>query len=414
MRTVKMAVLALAALTSCGALADDDLGALRTALSGGKVNLDVRLRHENVDQDNALKNADAGTIRTRLGYTTGKWNGLDFAVEFEDVEYLGARHYNSTRNGRTSFSTVVDPKGSELNQAFVRYAGLPGTTIKYGRQRIVLDNARFIGNVGWRQNEATYDAALLTGSWIPKTTLNYAFLTDVNTISFTDLRLHGHLLNLAYAPAPWLNLTAYGYLLDFDGKATSVPAPVVPPAPPSLNPPQREDSQTLGLRASGSLKAGLGKLGYALEYARQSDYQDSAIGDSSYSLAEVGYGIPAITGKLGYEVLGGDGIDSFQTPLATLHAFQGWADQFLITPRKGVQDLYVQFNGTLFKKLGWLVRAHQFQADEGGADYGDEIDAQLTWALFDTLSVGAKYADYNAKTLAVDTAKTWAWVEYRF
>ena len=157
-----------------------------------------------------------------------------------------------------------------------------------------------------------------------------------------------------------------------------------------------------------------GTLGYAGEYARQSAYEDSAIGDSHYLLAELGYGSPAIGLKLGYEVLSGDGTDSFQTPLATQHSFQGWADQFLTTPRNGIDDTYLQISGTLLKKLGWLVRGHWFQADEGGADYGDEVDAQLTWSFFDGLTVGAKYAGYNARSVSVDTSKTWAWAEYRF
>src|SRR3546814_1461069 len=49
-----------------------------------------------------------------------------------------------------------------------------------------------------------------------------------------------------------------------------------------------------------------------------------------------------------YEVLGSDaGVFAFQTPLATLHKFQGWADLFLTTHSAGVRDL----NFTLTKKF---------------------------------------------------------------
>ena len=43
----------------------------------------------------------------------------------------------------------------------------------------------------------------------------------------------------------------------------------------------------------------------------------------------------------GYEVLGADdgaALTSFQTPLATLHKFQGWADKFLTTPPNGIRE----------------------------------------------------------------------------
>ena len=36
-----------------------------------------------------------------------------------------------------------------------------------------------------------------------------------------------------------------------------------------------------------------------------------------------------------------------QTPLATLHAFNGWADMFLTTPANGLQDLYFRASYTL-------------------------------------------------------------------
>ena len=43
--------------------------------------------------------------------------------------------------------------------------------------------------------------------------------------------------------------------------------------------------------------------------------------------------------RSGYELLGSDGVTvAFSTPLATLHAFEGWADKFLATPAAGITD----------------------------------------------------------------------------
>jgi hypothetical protein len=402
--------MALALLATSFAAQADDLGTLRYAFSGGTPNLDVRARYERVDQDNALNTANAGTVRTRLGYTTGKWNLFDAMVEMENIVALGGGAYNNNRpGGNTAFPVVADPAGTELNQAWLRYAGIPGTVLKYGRQRIILDNARFIGNVGWRQNEATFDAYLGTNTLVPTTTITYAFLTDVNTVTFADLRLHGHVANVAFAPLDEIALSAYAYLLDWDASATSAPA-----AATTFAPPQREDSKSIGLRATGSVPVGPVKLGYAAEYARQSSYQDSAIHGSNYELAEISVTGAGATGKLGFEVLGGDGTDSFQTPLATLHAFQGWADQFLVTPRAGIRELYVSGAYTI-AKVALLARWSKFDADEGGARFGSEIDAQVTYPINDSLMLGAKYADFSADTAPlVDTAKTWAWVEYKF
>ena len=43
---------------------------------------------------------------------------------------------------------------------------------------------------------------------------------------------------------------------------------------------------------------------------------------------------------------------SFQTLLATLHKFQGWADKFLTTPPNGIRDLYGSAGYTLKKAVG--------------------------------------------------------------
>jgi len=45
------------------------------ALASGTAYGDLRLRYETVDQDNALKDASALTLRTRLGYKTAEYSG---------------------------------------------------------------------------------------------------------------------------------------------------------------------------------------------------------------------------------------------------------------------------------------------------------------------------------------------------
>src|SRR5690606_40934454 len=77
-----------------------------------------------------------------------------------------------------------------------------------------------------------------------------------------------------------------------------------------------------------------GPWSYAAEYAGQRDLAGNPWRlDSRYVLAELGYGLAGGTVlKAGYESLGGgegEGNRAFQTPLATRHAFQGWADVFL-------------------------------------------------------------------------------------
>jgi hypothetical protein len=402
--------------------AAESLENLPYAVAGGTPNVDLRLRYENVDQElgaGSAEQASAFTLRSRLGYTTGKWSGLDAQLEFENLTAIGQDDYNSTENsGMTAYPVVADPEGSELNQAWLRYAGPAKTTVKLGRQRLIFDNARFIGNVGWRQREQTYDALLLSNSFIPKLSFDYAYVGNVNSFrSFvidgkpsTNRDLKGQLVHLSYDYAQALKLSAYDYLLDFQ-------PPLAPDSSPSA------DSQTWGLRASGSLPKGALRFSYALEYAQQSDYGDStSLVDADYRLIELGLDAKSAGIKLGYEKLGGDGSYAFQTPLATLHAFQGWADLFLVTPANGLQELYLSLSGKL-ENVALMARWSQFSADAADGDYGSELDLQATRPLGAQLSAGLKYAAYYGQDAAPvtgvspikgDVDKAWAWLEYKF
>ena len=371
------------------------------AVSGGKVSASLRYRYERVDQDNALKNANASTLRTRLGYMSGDYHDFGVFLEFENITNLGDDRFNSTTNGKTRFSVVADPDATEVNQAFLQYQGLPATTLKLGRQRILLDNQRFIGNVGWRQNEQTFDAVTAVNTSLPDTRATAGFISNVNRIfgddsPMGDFEMDSPFVNLNYAGLPFGAFTAYGYLLDFDDSPAN-------------------STKTFGLRFTGATTAGQGpKLLYTAEYARQSDYQDNPKDfDLDYYFVEGGAEIRGITAKLGYEVLEGNGTDAFQTPLATLHAFNGWTDQFLVTPANGLEDLYATV-GTSIQGVKLLGVYHAFFANEGDADYGTEWGLLATRKFADHYTLGVKYAAYEAEDFSVDADKLWLWGEVTF
>ncbi len=422
-----IALAAMAMGVSVTAVAADPLSNLPFNIAGGAPNLDLRLRYEHVKLDEPLAapitedSADAFTIRARLGYTTGKWNELDSQLEYEGLSVIGKDHFNSFENGETTYPVVADAKLGEVNQAWIRYSGLPKTQIKYGRQRILLDNQRFVGNVGWRQTEQTYDATLLTSAFIPRTTFTYAYLTNINSFRFfdfdptaavaldDDFDVKGHLVNASFVVVDKkLVLTGYDYLLDFDELPAGAAARLF------------SDTQTLGLRAAGAIPVRDFTFSYALEYADQQDYKDApSTVDADYMLVEASLLYGKVKGALGYEVLSGDGVYSFQTPLATAHAFQGWADQFLITPMNGLVRTYVSVNATV-AKVGMTAVYHEFKSDEGSTDYGSEVDLLVSYPLIENLVISAKYAAYSAEEFpavagqAVDTDKTWVYAEYKF
>src|SRR6478752_3574724 len=120
--------------------------------------LDLRLRSESVDDAAFARGADAMTLRARVGWRLPlgtHWRGL---VELEHTSHLGAEDFNSSSNGRTWLPTIADADNTELNQAWLAWVPDDATQVAAGRQRLVFDNQRFIGNAGWRQNEQTFDA----------------------------------------------------------------------------------------------------------------------------------------------------------------------------------------------------------------------------------------------------------------
>lgn len=380
---------------------------------GSVIKVNFRTRYEDVTEDviNAAgattgeKVADAWTTRSRLSYQSGAWNGFGFVAEMDNVtEMTNNVDYRTAPNDplNPTAAVIADPVGTEINQGFVSYTTF-NNQIKYGRQRLILDNARFIGNVGWRQNEQTYDAISFTNKAIRYTNFTYAYIKNVNRVfgednpGLGDLNMNSHVLNASYTGFEAGKLIGYSYLLDVEN----------PIAQYGLS------GDTFGARWQGTVGE---KFAYNLEYAQQ---QNAGINEAylaDYMLAEGTYTISRFSIGLGYELLGSDdGAYGFATPLATLHAFNGWADKFLTTPKDGLEDKYLNL-GVTFGGAQALVSYHKFDADVNGADYGDEIDFSIskkTGAVVWT----AKYAQYamgDAATKVTDTEKFWVMADWNF
>jgi hypothetical protein len=359
--------------------------------------LEAMLRYEHVDQANIANEADAVTLRARFGAEL-KSGGFSLLAEGEGTVAL-ADDYNDTLpgNGAEPFPTVPDPENIELNRLQASYMQ-DGSGITVGRQRIILDNARFVGNVGWRQNEQTYDAVrgqLKLGKF--KFDATYA-ISQRTVFGYHSPNEHfdGDLVLLnAGADLKAIKLTAFAYLIDYDTRLAF-------------------SSQTYGLRGTGSFKLGEGLTAeFAASIATQSDLGANPTSyTAEYLNLEAGAGIKDLSLKLGYEELGSDGgVAAFQTPLATLHAFNGWADLFLTTPAAGLRDYYLS-GGYKFPKVKALpglnlqLAYHKFENDTAGADLGSEWDASLGFRV-GKVNLLAKYADYDADTFGADTKKFW-------
>jgi len=398
---------------------------LQTAIQSGKTTFDARLRYEFVDQDTLAtpKNANALTLRARLGYTTAPYHGLDAGVLAETIVAIVDNYFDGL-TPNPGYPGVADPETTEINQAWLRYttpaATALATQITAGRQRIFYDNGRFIADVGWRQDNQTFDAITLKNTAIKNLAINYAWLWRVNRVQADqrDWRSDSHLVNLSYAACPYATLAAYAYLLDFHN-------PALPPAAAITA--KAAGTKTLGasLAAAPAITKNL-TLNYRLEYAHQTDYgRNPASYTARYLAAELGATVLAKHNlTLGYEQLGSDKGQGFRMPLGNNHAFNGWTD-FLVPAANafpdGLRDYYVKLTLTLPANLQLTAYYHRFDRNKllvaplnTTRAYGDEFDASLAYRLNKNITLLAKAATLSGKNAQPDITKFWFQTEYSF
>jgi hypothetical protein len=350
--------------------------------------IDIRARYEFGDMD-GFDPSHAFTIRERLGLKTREWNGFSALVEGEFSQAV-IDDYNGGAIGADPFdpanTTIADPETNELNQGYLQYSGFD-TVAKLGRQRMIYDNAAFIGNVGWRQNEQTFDAISLSNKSISGLTLNYAYINQVNRIygsdadgslaltpNVEDVAASVNLFNASYSGFKGITFGAYAYIMNFEDLGVW-------------------DNNTFGISAKGDC--------FGLTLYGEMAFQDKAglAGDDEATYTHVtvtkNFDSQAIT--LGLEHLDA----GFKSPLATLHGFNGYADVTdgarLSGAHNGLTDVYLSHTIPIFWGIKWLNALHIFGDDEISAGYGWEYDSVLSKKFDDHFTAIAKFAQFESE-----------------
>jgi hypothetical protein len=235
---------------------------------------------------------------------------------------------------------------------------------------------------------------------LPRTSPNHDFDSD------------SHIVNISYSGWEYARFVGYSYLLDLQNRAGAA-----------------NSCATYGGYVAGSAPVHERvSIGYRGEFAYQTDYAESMLDYAAeYYNVELNATIKPVSFGAGYEVLGTDsnsdgrGSVGFKTPLATLHAFNGWADVFLTTPAKGLRDIYGFAQVTLPCDVPIRAIYHKYDADSGEGDFGWEFDLMASKKFGKYWTVLAKYAYYDGKDTAAgvagspyDVHKFWAQVEFNF
>jgi len=368
------------------------------ALSESSVKVNLRARYEGVDQD-SKDDASALTVRSRFIVNTGAYQNFSLGLEVDNITALVDDYNDLGTNYVGNKAVIADPEITDVNQAFIKYTN-GDLSVKVGRQRINHDSQRFIGGVGWRQNEQTYDGYRFQYNATEQLNLDYTYVYNVNRIFGPDSKVAGdlagnlHLLNGGFKFNKDHNIKAFAYLLDFDTAAAF-------------------STNTYGFLYKGNV----GGVELLASYATQSDAGDNLIDyTAGYYNLEAATELGSVTLKAGIEMQGSDNGIAFKTPLATLHAWNGFADMFLNTPVNGLEDIYVTAV-TKVKGVKLVATYHDFSSDEGNIDFGSEIDLVASYEFnknYGVLVKAANYSQGDAMTAPTDTNKLWVQMTAKF
>ena len=373
------------------------------ALLEGEFSGSLRYRYQFLDDAGFDNDAHASTIRALLKYETKPFYGVSVLGEVRTVQRIGAGDlHNDTLNGNTDRPVIADPDSREIDQLLVRFDQIiPDTSVTVGRRKINLNNQRFISTLGFRQTGNSFDGIVVENESLPNTKLHYSYANNVNR-AFTDDSPVGnfdgdiHLLHGETKLAERHKLVGYGYFLGIEEGSFAGASNLA--------------TNTYGVNLKGwEPLSDDWSAYYDLEYAYQTENTESSLDiDLSYYRIQPGVKFNNFRINVGYEVLEGDGTVGFSTPLALLHAFNGYADVFLVTPPDGLEDAYI--NATYwvgespFKIAGYDVLGktklhvayHDFSAENSSIDYGTEFDVSIKKKLTDNLTLALEYANYDA------------------
>jgi hypothetical protein len=338
-----------------------------------------RARYANVDANNSGQSASL-LVRGNLH---SHWR--DWFDTFVEVDAVGSAfkddHSDGVRfNGQP---LLQDPPGTEFNQAFATL-NTDQFLLHLGRQRINLDNQRFVGGNGFWQNEQTFDALFSQFKLASNSRFTYSYIANANRIFgedadknnpgrgplpsgitpprppafYGDHEQHTHLTHVEWNEWDYTRVTAYAHRME------------------NLDMPAASNA-TYGASYSVNYKIDRVKYRVQLEAAQQ-DRFDLGRNQLPYYLVDAGIGINTVELIARYEVLGENGGVAFITPLGSNHKFEGWAGVIGNTPNTGVRTASL---GVLWRASPIRLETHYlfFKDDVRGQAIGEEWDVDIAF-----------------------------------
>ena len=393
---------------------------------GGSIRPRVEYADEGIQGMGANQSKTHTTMQSRVNVKGTVDENVSAFIQIQDVRTWGGEVASAAPPSMTRTGTSVHSSGLDVHQAYIVVKNVwdSGVNMKVGRQEMVFDEARLIGNIGWIQQAQAFDAARFdfkvggTGvtAFYAQTQANDSHPTMGQTIVAGTQDGHFGGLRLTWGLGEKGDrLTPYYYIVNNTANGFAAPTVTI-----------YENLNVAGVY----LQKHFGNVRFRFDGAYEFGPMSPTVDVNAYML----------TGALEWKTEGGNKIalwvdylsgdnkpadtksETFVIPYGTNHKFYGHIDKFLSNPTAGLIDIALRTNWKLNDSTKLEVDLHNFSSAVslagGSSNLGQEVDIDINHKLAANTSLRAGYSRYfagNKVTNGGTTGNTtvdsnWAWV----
>lgn len=335
------------------------------------------------------------SYRLRLGSQTPLTQAIKAQLEFDHItSYWQANHSDGVRFNNQPL--IPDAPSTQLNQAFINIHWQTWL-INIGKQSLNLNNQRHLGGNGFWHDEQTFDALLIQRTFNSDARLEYANITKAHRItgpnanaalSNKDINYNAllgqrpaNVLGIHNLNGQWLN---YSFSWQDFHKFSLFGLDIKNHTAPNLS------HQTLG--ASYQFQKTLGHWKLHINGERSTQTRGNTV-NIPYLRIKVGAAYLQWQAFYERERLSTKNNAAFITPLASLHDFQGFTDQFLQTPQTGLTDDQLSLR---FSQKGYRFTSaiHHFANAQQNQYLGKELDFDIQIPFSHSIDLNLRYGHF--------------------
>ncbi len=293
-----------------------------------------------------------------------------------------------------------DIPGLSVNELWIQLSLKNNFSVKLGRQELVYDDQRLLGNADWSNATRSHDALLL--KYINQEKKFYwhlgaAFNQNGEPLFGTDYNLKNYKFLGFYWVKKEFENSSLSALAIVNGLNSTVPTSKKVKASFTVGPLYNFQNKNFKAILGGYYQAGKTENNLLL-----SAYMLNAYGELHNKKIFAGIGLDYLSGSS--DNTSSNRSQSFSTLYATNHKFYGYMDYFINIPadtkQRGLIDPYLRIGITPYKNFKTTIDLHHFYlanennsgAAKTGKRLGDEVDLVLEYQASSIINLQLGYS----------------------